>query len=273
MFNSNCHTHTIFCDGKNTPEEMVEKAIESGLESLGFSVHSPMFFENDYAVDISKLPEYYSEIELLKIKYSDKIQIYNGIELDKDSVDLSDYNFDYIIASVHQIHKNGKIYYIDYSAEVLTDCVNSEFDGSFMKMAKYYYDELVDFVTEVKPEVVGHFDLIEKFNSDKALFDRDCDEYKSIVRNAIKVISEKCPEQIFEINTGAMYRLKNELIYPSSYIMECLKEFDMKVTISSDSHAVDSLNFGFEFALDYIRSFGFKSVYMLKNGNFEEIKI
>ena len=38
----NLHTHTTYCDGKNTAEEMVQKAIELGFRSLGFSGHAPM---------------------------------------------------------------------------------------------------------------------------------------------------------------------------------------------------------------------------------------
>ena len=37
----NLHSHTTFCDGKNTPEEMVRAAIALGMDSLGFSGHMP----------------------------------------------------------------------------------------------------------------------------------------------------------------------------------------------------------------------------------------
>ena len=32
--------HTCYCDGKNTPEEMVQSAIEKGLSTVGISGHS-----------------------------------------------------------------------------------------------------------------------------------------------------------------------------------------------------------------------------------------
>jgi predicted metal-binding protein len=32
MIKSNFHTHTTFCDGKNTPREMVERALELGFD-------------------------------------------------------------------------------------------------------------------------------------------------------------------------------------------------------------------------------------------------
>ena len=39
------HTHTTFCDGKNTPMEMAEAALRQGLTALGFSgpLHGPLF--------------------------------------------------------------------------------------------------------------------------------------------------------------------------------------------------------------------------------------
>ena len=35
----NLHQHTVFCDGKDTPEEVVLTAIEKGFCGIGFSGH------------------------------------------------------------------------------------------------------------------------------------------------------------------------------------------------------------------------------------------
>ena len=40
MMFSNYHTHTTYCDGANTPEELVLEAIRLGCPELGFSGHS-----------------------------------------------------------------------------------------------------------------------------------------------------------------------------------------------------------------------------------------
>ena len=40
--NFNLHTHSTFCDGAGTPEQMVVVAIEKGFAALGFSSHSDM---------------------------------------------------------------------------------------------------------------------------------------------------------------------------------------------------------------------------------------
>ena len=40
LIKSNVHTHTVFCDGADTPERMVLAAISAGMDTLGFSHHS-----------------------------------------------------------------------------------------------------------------------------------------------------------------------------------------------------------------------------------------
>ena len=47
---ANLHTHTTWCDGKNTAEEMVRSAIESGFDVLGFSGHSYTSFDESYCM-------------------------------------------------------------------------------------------------------------------------------------------------------------------------------------------------------------------------------
>ena len=77
----NLHTHTKYCDGKNSAEEMVERAIELGFESLGFSGHAPMpdSIPAAYAMTKEDVPKYIAEIDSLKEKYADKFAILGGI--------------------------------------------------------------------------------------------------------------------------------------------------------------------------------------------------
>ena len=73
MIKSNCHTHTTFCDGKNSAEEMTLAAIEKGFVTLGFSGHSPMYYEADWTMPKEKVSEYIKDIRRVKEKYADII--------------------------------------------------------------------------------------------------------------------------------------------------------------------------------------------------------
>ena len=69
MFYPSClHTHSQFCDGKATMAQMAEKAADFGFVSLGFSSHSPLPYENDWAMREEAYPAYfdtYAQIDRL----------------------------------------------------------------------------------------------------------------------------------------------------------------------------------------------------------------
>jgi hypothetical protein len=66
------HTHTTYCDGKNTPREMIEAAIAKGLRRIGFSGHSPSPCpDEDYAMAKEEVPAYVAEIRGTKFVLSD----------------------------------------------------------------------------------------------------------------------------------------------------------------------------------------------------------
>ena len=69
----NLHTHTTYCDGRDTPVEMIESAIAQGFDSLGFSGHSFTFYSQAIPMSTEGTEEYKKEITALKEKYADKI--------------------------------------------------------------------------------------------------------------------------------------------------------------------------------------------------------
>ena len=71
----NFHTHTVFCDGENTAQEMVEEALARGFTHLGFSGH----MDPDIRMDLAA---YDAEIRRLQEAYRGRIDILRGVELD-----------------------------------------------------------------------------------------------------------------------------------------------------------------------------------------------
>ena len=77
----NMHTHSVYCDGKDRPEEMIQTALEKGFTILGFSGHG--FSPYDTAsMSAEHTRSYIDEINALKQKYQDRITIFLGIEQD-----------------------------------------------------------------------------------------------------------------------------------------------------------------------------------------------
>ena len=79
---SNLHTHTRFCDGKDSAEEVVLAAIAAGMETVGFSGHSGLPFSTSWTMKQERTREYQKEILRLKDAYRDRIHILLGIEQD-----------------------------------------------------------------------------------------------------------------------------------------------------------------------------------------------
>lgn len=268
MIKSNCHTHTQFCDGKNTAEEMVIGAIERGFDSLGFSGHSPMDFPNDWGMTKEKLPLYIEEIHRLKEKYKDKIEVICGIELDSDYTDVDLSDFAYSIGSVHQLRYGDEIYCLDYSAEETWRCINERFGGNPSLLAKAYFELLSDFIVKTPVTLVGHFDLILKFNEMTEIFDENDPVYRESALSAVRKILKEKPGMLFEVNTGAMYRKGRTKPYPSRFILEEIQKLGGRVTVSSDSHKVEGLDFGYDTAYALIKDCGFDKIYNLKSDIF-----
>lgn len=83
----NYHTHTKRCGhASGEDEEYIKCAIEAGIEHLGFSDHAPFIFpdgrEDDWRVPMKDADEYVTSISKLREKYSDKIKISIGFEME-----------------------------------------------------------------------------------------------------------------------------------------------------------------------------------------------
>ena len=263
MIKSNCHTHTKFCDGQNTAEEMTLSAIEKSFASLGFSGHSPMYYDADWTMSKENVVEYIKDVRRVKKLYADKIDVLCGIELDADfsDVDLSD--FDYTIASVHQLHGDNHIYSVDLDPKELSECVEKVFGNDWYKMAETYFDNLAEFVISGDFDVVGHFDLITKFNGQTPLFDEENQNYRASAIKALDKILDNKPDILFEVNTGAMYRKGNPKPYPAEFMMKHINKRGGLITITSDSHCCESIDFAFDKMINYCKDCGFNEAYYL----------
>ncbi len=264
---ANFHTHSTFCDGKNSPREIIESALNKGFSQIGFSGHGYTPFDLRYCM--KETSSYIAEIKRLKLEFKDKIEVYLGVEEDA-FYPLNRNDFDYIIGSSHYFKVNEKYYPIDSNYDCFKRCLEV-FNYDTILLAQTYYTSFVDYIEKRKPDIVGHFDLITKFDEiDKSLFLGD-KKYNQIAEKFIeKVIKSEC---IFEVNTGAIARGLRSSVYPAENLLYKIKKGDGKLILSSDSHAVDTLDFGFKDIEKYLKNVGFNNLYTLKGGKFIKYEI
>ena len=65
MFRSCVHTHTHFCDGKDSPAAMAEEAYKLGFVSLGFSGHGATSYDTA-SMRLEKELQYRVEVQQLQ---------------------------------------------------------------------------------------------------------------------------------------------------------------------------------------------------------------
>lgn len=264
----NLHTHTNFCDGKNSAEEMVLEAIKKGLKSIGFSGHSPINIPNDFCMTYVNFPLYVAEITRLKEKYSKEIEIFLGIE--NEYLDFFyDENLEYIISSVHMVLKNDIISDVDNTKEIMLNFINEQYNANVLEYIKDYY-ELVKKASK-KGDILGHFDLITKFNKDNDIFDEYSKEYQEIASNALLECIKN--DIIIEINSGAIQRGYQNKPYPAPYFFDLLYKNNAKIIITSDAHIKDGIDCFYNESVDLLKKAGIKNQMILTKSGFEEIKL
>ena len=170
MIRKDLHLHTVFCDGKGTAEEMAEAALRAGITTLGFSGHSHTPIDETYCMSPEGTLAYRKEIARLKEKYRGRIEILCGIEMDYFSDD-DPTCYDYVIGSVHYVNANGRYYALDHSPECFREAVNDGFGGDPYALCEAYYALVGDVVRKTGASIVGHFDLVTKFQERYPLFD------------------------------------------------------------------------------------------------------
>ena len=264
---SNFHTHSTFCDGKNTPEEIVKAAIAKDFSAIGFSGHGYTSFDLRYCMKDTE--GYVAEISRLKEEYDGIIPIFLGTEEDAFApVDRGRY--DYIIGSSHYYHLNGKYLPIDSSFDYFSRCLEA-FENDLPRMAETYYSNFCSYINKRKPDIIGHFDLITKFDELGAPYFTGTPEYRKIAEKyALEALKSDC---IFEVNTGAISRGFRTTPYPGEDMLYVLKKHDAKLILSSDSHAADTLDFEFEEMKRYLYDFGFRKAFTLTVDGFTSYRL
>ena len=268
---SSVHCHSTLCDGKNTLQEMASAACAQGLTTLGFTGHSHTPCDREYCMSPRRTAEYKATIAKLKAEYKGKVDILCGIEWDQFSDDKR-IGYDYWIGSVHYLRGavTGKYYEIDFRKQDLQDCINADFGGDALAAVEAYFRSVAE-VAALKPDILGHLDLIKKLNRDGSFFDENSDRYRAAALGALE--AAKAADCILEVNTGAVFRGYRDDFYPSQWLLGEWSRMGGKVIITADAHSTDCLTFGYEEAARQIKAAGFTSVQVLTGAGFETQEI
>ncbi|KAL6717079.1 FK506 binding protein proline rotamase rapamycin-binding protein [Lecanora helva] len=271
------HSHSgQFCGhAENTLREVVQIAIEKGMEVFAMTEHMPRDEEDFYpeeikvhtALTLSKLfDDYYYEAVRLRQAFSPRIKLLVGVEVDwirpssKEFINalLNKYQFDLFIGSVHHVHTIP----IDYDRKRYEDA-RERCGGTDERLFEDYFDHQFDMLKALKPPIVAHFDLI-RLLSDKqnASMKRWNGVWKKVLRN-LDFITDY--GGIIELNSAALRKGMHEP-YPQADICKEFLARGGQFTISDDSHGVSYVGTNYGRLLQFIEKLDVVSLTFLEKG-------
>lgn len=204
---SDLHNHSIFSDGINTCEELVEQAISLGLQRIGLVDH--VWRNSEWVSD------FIDTTNRLKEKYEGVIQIASGLEAKAltctGEIDLNDKwrdKVDYILGAIHRIPSGSNQFY-SASDESLNR--SKAYEDWLLTIQGLLKNNMVDIVTHPAAELI---------------------RYKiSLDEEAIKMMCHlgKTSGKIFEVN------VKHKV--PIQAFLNQLIAEEIPLSIGSDSHS------------------------------------
>ncbi|TYL38407.1 histidinol-phosphatase [Natronococcus pandeyae] len=229
------HAHTNYSDGTFLPG-MVRAAESAGLEGIGFTDHCSVStrdpanaVRNRYGFNLDLTYERRRDA-IEQVRERTDIEVYDAVEMDYDPRDeaeieafLDEANFDYTIGSVHAVE--GENVQIASNFEELTESDRDD-------VVDTYVDELIALVESELFDVAAHLDLIERTPPLRGIATGD--HYEAVARAFAD--SRTIPE----INAGRATR-EAGIVHPDEEFLEALREYDVPVTLGTDSHDPDEI--------------------------------
>jgi histidinol-phosphatase (PHP family) len=249
----------------NTLEEMVQAYIAKGFSWVGLTEHMPpaddaLLYPEERRAGLTaasmaeRFDRYMVEARRLQRNYAGRIDILVGFETEDSTgaIDLARrlihfYRPDYIVGSVHHI---GDIPF-DSSPQAYRQAVEAA--GSEPALYCLYFDRQYELIQQLRPKVVGHFDLIRIFDPDYRHHLTLAPVRQRIVRN-LELIRQM--NLILDFNVAALKKGAAEP-YVSRCILEQARRLDIAVVPGDDAHSVDTVGLYLDEAVHMLRQMGF----------------
>lgn len=269
VMRSNVHSHTTFADGRDTAEEMVRAALALGFHTLGFSEHGHADYD-DCSMSLAQEPEYRAEIRRLKTKYAGQLEILLGYEHDWLSpANVSEY--DYYIESVHYVSRSGTLFCVDNTRQILTDAARELYGGDMYALCRDYFRTVCQSIEGTRADILGHIELVMKFNEARDLFDDADPRYLDPALECAGLAARS--GRLIEINTGAIARGYRTQPYPGASMLRRIAQCGGRILFTSDCHNSDFLDCAFADAVRLARDCGFSTAWEYRGAEAVEYKL
>ena len=152
---------------------------------------------------------------------------------------------DYLIGSVHYVlAPDGARACVDESPEFFARDVREHFNGSAEAFVRAYFAAQREMAEKFDFDVIGHPDLIRKFNGRLGYLDEAAPWYREELERTADAFAAS--GKIVEVNTGAISRGWMDDVYPSADFRAMLRARGVRFILSSDAHSAPALDCAFD---------------------------
>ena len=265
-----------FCEhAGGSLRSIVEAAVEAGYQTFGISEHAPRHEERflydsergkGYTTERleSEFDAYVTEAKSLADEFADHIELLVGFESEviptngyvEEALRLrGKYQLDYQVGSVHHV------------GEVPLDGDLADFEriveesGGLEQAAVRYYDAVAEMAERMRPEVIGHLDLIRRH----APLDADLSTPPIQVAAQRTLESVAAAGSILDLNTAG-WRKGLGSPYPQPWLIERAAAMGIEFCFGDDSHNTKQVGDGIDQARTYLLELRVNSIVTLRRG-------
>lgn len=250
----NLHSHTQFCDGRASMEDMARSAGECGMLHYGFSPHSPICVDSPCNMSRESVPLFIDEVRRLSESPDIMPRLYAAMEIDFISPDFGshiDYfqrlPLDYRIGSVHFVpNQDGIPVDCDGSAERFRRYLKEAYSGDLRYVVEKFYEQVLTMLERGGFDMLGHFDKIAQ---NAVTVDPELEQYQWYEALIDDVVSHAVSAGVVvEINTK--YINTKDRFFPHEMWWPKLLAAGVPIVVNSDAHYPDKIEEGRRMAFD-----------------------
>jgi histidinol-phosphatase (PHP family) len=260
------HIHTRMCrHAEGGPREYVERALELGMDEMGFADHLPFLggweprhdLADDWAMRVTELDIYCSTVQDLAREYAGDVRVLLGIEadfipetLDRTAAVLDQYPFEYVIGSVHIV---GDRFGFDHP-EMADRLEAYGIDRIHLESL-----ELTRRAAETGLfDVAGHIDHARKFGAPEG-----SGAVAAAASAALRAVA--AAGMRLEVNTGGLRKPVGET-FPGAGLLAEARALGVPLVLGSDAHRPEHVGWGFDRAAELARAAGYDALTRLSTG-------
>ncbi|CAN3372956.1 hypothetical protein DIURU_002846 [Diutina rugosa] len=269
------HTHSgqYVAHAIDSLDDMVALAHLKGFTTFCLTEHMPRLvylypeeIDRDYTIDslFATFEEYLVHATRLKEQYRGKMQVLVGFEVEGTNTDhlalankiRQNPSVDMCVGSVHFVEEIP----IDFDRELWEEACRK--CGGVRQLYLRYFETQHAMLKAVKPEVVGHFDLIRLYTKEgEAPTDlKQWPEVWQQIQTNIDLINLQ--GGLIELNSSAIR--KGWLTpYPQNDVAEEVKRREGRFCLSDDCHSLKQVGLNYGPVIDYAKAIGIEYLYEL----------